>query len=125
MGTVKRGEYQLAEQSGSLGYFAKVEVHVTDGGFANDLSLYFTTQDHPWTAAISFGVAYAWEHFSRAVRPTTGITVQVVDVQWQPSDTTTAGMAYVSALALWNALAFRPRRGALFDIESASFCFPN
>ena len=125
MKTVKRGEYQLAEQRGELGYFAKVVIQVTQRVGAHDLSLHFNTEDHPWKAAIGFCIAYAWEHFSRSARPNAGISVQVVDVQWQIGDTTTAGMAFASAHALWDALTFVPDRPASFEVQSATFCFPN
>src|SRR6266496_3830762 len=111
------GEYTLAKQRGSSGYYVKICLELMEQS-DGDLIVEFASNIHThWRPAVYFGVAYAWEHYLRTNNRNGGVKVQITELDWQIGDSTNAGVAFATVHAFWKALGFIPESAPLFDIE--------
>lgn len=122
---MKTGEFILARQRGSKGFYARVLLQAVSSPDHVGVRVDFAESvDEEWRIPVSFGIVYAWEQTKRKALEQQGLSVQVLGVDWQPVDTSTLCVSFAASFALWNALEHIPRDVPTLDEESGTFCFP-
>jgi hypothetical protein len=120
---MKHGEHALFKQVGGKGYYGKVglTVELLDRpGLIIDFAPACTAD---WSVGVQFGIVYGWELFGRAYPEAKGLSVEVVEIEGKPVDTTNLVMAFVTASALWNALDWSPPKPPVLDAKTGCFTF--
>ena len=121
---MKAGEFILARQKGNKGFYARVLLQAEPSPDQVGVRVDFDTSvDEEWRIPAIFGIIYAWEQSARRF-PERGLSVQVLEVRWQPVDTSSLCVSFAASFALWSALEHTPRDVPTLDEESGTFCFP-
>lgn len=120
---MREGFAEIAIQQGEKGYYAKVRLEIVP-----DQNPFLVIELNPEKArrfqtAARFGVEYAWEQVPDSILWDTGGKVIIKEIH-QHLSTTNIAVAYVAALATWNALDFFPKNQPTFDEEKGLFLFP-
>jgi hypothetical protein len=119
-------EFELAKQIGHHAFYAKVTIIVSPQVKGSDCLISIDSEvDRRWHSAVSFGIEYAWERVRRESAEAHSVAVQVIAVDWQPSDSTMMTVAFSAAHALWKALKHTPGAPPELDALSGRFSFPN
>ena len=120
-----RGEYKLADQIGTKGYFGKVTLETEPSEVGGEVAVCF---DQPnaadWQSGAKFGIDYALEHISKRKYFPEGGRVRVLSIEGHVVDTNNVVIAYVAAQAMFRALGIEPSKGPNFDGSSGTFTFP-
>jgi hypothetical protein len=117
------GSHALTQQVGSKGYFARVSVTVEEADLPNCEVDFAGDNSSIWAAGAIFGAIYAWEIYLRSKPAKSGLRVRIVELEGVPADTSNLVVAYVSAFAVWSALAWQPTKLPTFDPKTGFFCF--
>lgn len=119
-----RGEYKLAVQSGSKGYYGIVALHVEPDTDSGKLQVEFDPKlAQDWQVGARFGIEYVMERIPS--RFPNGVRIKVDLIRGQPVDTNNVVIAYVSAHALLAALELENVRKPDLDPVKSLFLFPN
>src|SRR5260370_37935904 len=102
---MKRGEFSLATQVGSKGYFGKVALEVEHEDPSGTGKVEF---DQPgaqnWQSGARFGIDHVLENIPKKTVFPKGGKIIVHSIQGHPVDTNNVVIAYVAAYALLSAL---------------------
>jgi hypothetical protein len=121
---MKNGEFVLAKQLGSKGYYGRIRLAV-EPTISRMLTVDFQAgTEQQWRSGAEFGIVYGWELYHRGHPAVGGLQVRVLEIHSQPVDTTNLVIAFVAANALWNALEWLPTRLPTFDLKNGIFSFP-
>lgn len=119
------GTDKLMRQIAGRGYFAEVTVDVEVDRLTEQLSVTFDdSYATAYRTAAHFGTEYAWEQYAQSRGERRGLKVHIVEIQWQPVDTSAILVAFVAVRATWAALGWNPLSGPQFDEVSGSVVFP-
>ena len=123
---MQRGEFRIAKQSGSRGYFGRVALDVeldeTSGGVQVSFD---NTRANRWQNGARFGIEYALEHIPKRKYFPKGATVHVGCIEGHEVDTDNALIAYLAANALFQALGIdEPRKRPNLDEAQGFVVFP-
>ncbi|MBI5547147.1 MAG: hypothetical protein HY901_24975 [Deltaproteobacteria bacterium] len=119
---IKSGEFSLALQEGSRGYYAFVRLEVLIERQGSGVVLEFAVPSE-WRAGVEFGVRYAFE---RILDPAERgrVLIRVTEIRGHAVDTTEVVAAYAAAFALWRAFGREPARLPSLDAAAGIFQFP-
>ena len=118
------GEFKIARQAGSRGYFGKVslEAELVGGSVQVDFDDAHASR---WQSAARFGIDYVLEHIPKQKYFPNGIRVHVACIEGHEVDTDSALIAYVTANAMFQALGIaNPKKRPDLNEETGLVAFP-
>jgi hypothetical protein len=123
---MRSGEFKIAKQAGQRGFFGRVSLDVEDLESSNEVQVDFhdTCADR-WRSGARFGIDYVFEHIPKRKYFPRGVRVHVGCIEGHEVDTDNALIAYVTAIALFQALGIaEPKKRPKLDEEQGLVVFP-
>ncbi|MCK6473668.1 MAG: hypothetical protein L6R28_18235 [Planctomycetes bacterium] len=118
------GKGKIAAQKGARGIYAEIELEVlpvqkesveVDHCYISGWTL--------WGDAVREGTQFAAE-YARGVSQHSGFRVKVLDIRYNPVESTDSAVSYVTALAMYSALKIPPDPEYRFDAKDLTFHKP-
>ncbi|MGH7137407.1 MAG: hypothetical protein ACREHD_16815 [Pirellulales bacterium] len=123
--SLSAGKNRLAVQFGNKGYYGEVELDVERSSPTGAIEVEFDpVAASQWQTGARFGIDYVLEHSSPRTLFPNGGRIHVSRIQGHLVDTNNAVIAYVTAMALIEALAVKPREMPALDAEKGLLIFP-
>ena len=120
-----RGEFRLATQSGSRGFYGVVTLDVEGPTSDGAVSVEFDRQcAEMWQLGARFGIDYVLERISTRSCFPKGGRIIVRSIVGQPVDTSNLTIAYVAAEALLQALGIQTNKRPNIDLVNGVYSFP-
>lgn len=125
MSTSTSGKYRVARQSGNRGYFGEVEVEVDRDLGNGSIEISFDPiHASAWQVGARFGIEYVLEHTPRRTLFPHGGKIHVSRIVGHLVDTNNLVIAYVTALAVIDALGTDAQDVPELDPERGLIVFP-
>jgi len=119
------GEFRIAAQIGAKGYYGKVALKAEPAENNGIIRVDFdATNANRWNCGAAFGIEYVLEHISQRKLFPSGGRVFVSAIEGHEVDTNNTVIAYVTAIALLEALGIEPTRRPSFNQDAGIFEFP-
>ena len=120
-----RGEFRIADQIGSKGYYGQVTLETETTEVGGDVAISFDPPSTSrWMNGARFGIDYVLDHIPKRKYFPSGGKVHVLCIEGHEVDTNNVVIAYVAARALCRALGVELTKQPTFDAASGTFNFP-
>ena len=120
------GEFKVAKQAGARGYFGRVSLDAELDSGSGAIQVEFDRdRANRWQSGARFGIDYVLEHIPKQKYFPNGIRVHVACIEGHEVDTDSSLIAYVTAIALFQALGIvNPKKRPDLIEETGFVVFP-